>query len=60
MKAKYYIICSLFLVTMTSCFAPQKRPIEKLNSHIVKVEKENANYSLEEWRTANIELNKIV
>ena len=60
MKAKYYIICLLILATITSCSAPQKRPIEKLNSHIEKVEKEYVNYTYEEWEVANIEFEKIV
>ena len=60
MKAKYYIICLLILATITSCSAPQKRPIEKLNSHIAKVEKEYVNYTYEEWEVANIEFEKIV
>jgi hypothetical protein len=60
MKAKYYIICLLTLATITSCSAPQKRPIEKLNSHIAKVEKEYVNYTYEEWEVANIEFEKIV
>ena len=60
MKAKYYIICLLILATITSCSASQKRPIEKLNSHIAKVEKEYVNYTHEEWEVANIEFEKIV
>lgn len=60
MKAKYYIICLLILAAITSCSAPQKRPIEKLNSHIAKVEKEYVNYTHEEWEVANIEFEKIV
>ena len=60
MKAKYYIICLLILATITSCSAPQKRPIEKLNSQIAKVEKEYVNYTYEEWEVANIEFEKIV
>lgn len=60
MKYKYLIFSLLFFVAMTSCSAPQKRHIDKLNSHIAKVEKEYINYSLEDWEAANIEFEKIV
>lgn len=60
MKTKHIIFCLLLTIIMVSCNAPQKRPIDKLNSHIAKVEKEYTNYSIEEWEAANIEFEKIV
>ena len=60
MKTKCIIFCLLLSIVIVSCNTPQKRPIDKLNSHIAKVEKEYINYSIEEWEAANIEFEKIV
>ena len=60
MKTRHIIFCLLLSIVIVSCNAPQKRLINKLNSHVAKVEKEYSNYSLEEWESANIELEKIV
>ena len=60
MKATHIIFCLLLSIVIVSCNAPQKHPIDKLKSHIAKVEKEYSNYSLEEWEVANLEFEKIV
>ena len=60
MKIKNIVFTVLFSLVLISCSFDNKNSIDKLYSHVAKIEKEHTNYNQKEWDTANTEFDEIV
>lgn len=60
MKILTILLITVISLLSASCSVPSKKPIDKLNSHIAKVEREYSNYNQQDWNEANLEFERIV
>ena len=60
MRISIFLLNAIVSLLAVSCSIPSKKPIDKLNSHIAKVEREYSNYNQQDWNHANLEFKRIV
>lgn len=60
MKAIHLKFLVLFMIVLMSCSSATQRSVDKLTSYVEKIELESPKYSLEDWKTTQLEFERLV